>query len=545
MKVCFRKYFSILLFCIFVLNTQFADANSEFKNNLLKLDINKTSPDKVKFSLYTNKSYNDSVVVNRKSDTEYVILMPETANSLTAKPSSGNASDVIKSIEIKTQQYQNNLKGYTKILVTTVKPIEITSNIHVLPPSQVQLSEKEYSELLAQIVKNKSASLNKEMNNLKKIKIKPAATAETKIAKTEKPQKQTALTTEKRTTKNISKKTVSQSDIKKQTAEKETLPQTQELNTQTDKTTQEKGIVKKEPATEGASTPPIGVEQKNITPATTQVSDSNQSKLHRIKNIIVSDLYYIIGIVAAIFITLLFLARKMTKNTHKQKEFFTENLEEKPVSVADFTDKISDDMTWKEKYQTYLDATQVDEKAADESPAAEGLISQNELDGLFGKDAETKINKDSKTEIRGENSGESFSPAPPVEETISPFTEDDLINSLFDEEETSTENIPTDKAKISFAPSPQTQEDEIIKSEYAIDDEKLLYLVDFEEATALVGRIEDEIFVLKKFEEKINAPIQARLNERKGNSTNYMTKIGSFKAIVQVTPEKMDLLIEL
>ena len=60
-----------------------------------------------------------------------------------------------------------------------------------------------------------------------------------------------------------------------------------------------------------------------------------------------------------------------------------------------------------------------------------------------------------------------------------------------------------------------------------------------------MGRIEDEIFILKKFEEKINAPIQARLNERKGNSTNYMTKIGSFKAIVEVTPKKMDLLIEL
>jgi hypothetical protein len=87
--------------------------------------------------------------------------------------------------------------------------------------------------------------------------------------------------------------------------------------------------------------------------------------------------------------------------------------------------------------------------------------------------------------------------------------------------------------------------EEIVKSEFVIDAEKGFYLVDFEDASALVGHIEDEIFVLKRFKQRTNEKIQARLDETTPNSSNYMTRVGKFKGLVEVTPEKMNLLIEL
>jgi hypothetical protein len=138
-------------------------------------------------------------------------------------------------------------------------------------------------------------------------------------------------------------------------------------------------------------------------------------------------------------------------------------------------------------------------------PQDEVAIDSEQIDELFGEDEEYLTE--------------------PTEEMI------DNIEELFYEQPEIVSNI-----------EPQ---DEIVKSEFNIDDEKGFYLVDFEDTTALVGHIDEEIFVLKRFDKKINGPLQARLDERKENSTNYMTKVGSFRGLVEVTPQNMNLLIEL
>jgi len=77
-----NKIFYLLLICILVIKVQYsfvtqAFADQTFENNLLKADFQKNSLGGVKLNLYTNKPYNDKVVVNKKSDFEYVVLMPE------------------------------------------------------------------------------------------------------------------------------------------------------------------------------------------------------------------------------------------------------------------------------------------------------------------------------------------------------------------------------------------------------------------------------------------------------------------------------------
>ncbi len=80
----------------------------------------------------------------------------------------------------------------------------------------------------------------------------------------------------------------------------------------------------------------------------------------------------------------------------------------------------------------------------------------------------------------------------------------------------------------------------VVKSGYNIDENRGFYLVSLDGITALVGRVKEEIFVLKKFDENVNK-LQVRLDE--GNV--YMVKAGDFKSLVDVDENKMGVLIEL
>lgn len=80
----------------------------------------------------------------------------------------------------------------------------------------------------------------------------------------------------------------------------------------------------------------------------------------------------------------------------------------------------------------------------------------------------------------------------------------------------------------------------IVKSGYNIDENRGFYLVKLDGVTALVGRVKEEIFVLKKFDENVEK-LQVRLD----NENVYMVKAGSFKSLVDVDETKMGVLIEL
>lgn len=81
----------------------------------------------------------------------------------------------------------------------------------------------------------------------------------------------------------------------------------------------------------------------------------------------------------------------------------------------------------------------------------------------------------------------------------------------------------------------------IVKSGYNIDSEKGFYVVNLDGVSALVGRIKDNIFVLKKFDYAVDKPIQVRLDY----GTVYIVKVGGFKCLVDVSKEKMGTLIEI
>ena len=81
----------------------------------------------------------------------------------------------------------------------------------------------------------------------------------------------------------------------------------------------------------------------------------------------------------------------------------------------------------------------------------------------------------------------------------------------------------------------------IVKSGYNIDSEKGFYVVNIDGVSALVGRIKDNIFVLKKFDQVVDKPIQVRLD----HGTVYIVRVGGFKCLVDVSKDKMGTLIEI
>lgn len=125
------KYSLIILALLFI--SSVANANDLNTNELLKMDVDQTSENSVKLNIYTDKPYNEQIIVNKKPDNKYVILLPETTNAMSTQPDFSNISN-IKNIDIKTQQYSSLPgKGYTKITIDSKKPIEIIPQAHVKP----------------------------------------------------------------------------------------------------------------------------------------------------------------------------------------------------------------------------------------------------------------------------------------------------------------------------------------------------------------------------------------------------------------------------
>ena len=594
------------------------------------------------------------------------ILLPETANSIMAKPSLKSASNSVNNVEIRTQQYtEQGQKGYTKIVITTSKPVEITSQIQTLKETGYQLSDKDYKELLSQAVKKPVVVAKKPVTATAKKEIKPAVktpikvdaktTATAKKASAKKTQIITAQKpVQKAATKVVQKTAPKAVTAKKQTATKvvtpvvakvskpKTVAKPQVIKQQIKPVASVKPEVKPQGAPQTETQIKQPAEQPSASTAEPQVEPQIQNptmqeplpkvdltpekivqpapaqpvgRIQEYKNIIKNNLYTVVGLASIpliLFLLLLINARKTVKKLRQQKSEFATNLKEQSSTATDYSENITEEMSWKEKFKTYVDTT----KQAEVPAKTEELTPSDnqELDDLFGiEKEETVVGNEEESEEESievspyesspqesqtfespifESSNFESSPQPENYQETQPYNELDEFDELINQEDMNQEEVSIDAlfgedeyeeyengeeteevfneesfdekeydfiSEISEEPEfneemfyeePQVEEageeaNELIKSEFSIDEEKGFYLVDFEDTTALVGHIADEIFVLKKFDEKIEAPIQARLNEKKESSTNYMTKVGNFKALVEVTPTNMNLLIEL
>lgn len=665
-------------------------AESAFTNTLLKVDIHKTLQGGVKIILYTSKPYKDSLNVNARPGGEYVILLPETANALTAKPSLSSVADVLTSVDIRTQQSlaAPGQKGYTKVILYANSPIEITPQAQVLNVDDVRVSDEDFSELFAQSEKKVSpvvaaASKKPQTPTLTKQRMVKAISSpplKTVLAKNEStliPQtaKKTRYSHARKVSKpklasNTATNTVSRvkkperpaikassgletavrSQAKAKSEEKNILPSNaveQKAQNQTQKPEKDAlSVAQGDGQIEEQNSQTV---EDNVAPKAADLAVLQRlaqeekpvelSKIDKAKRFVSEHFYEVLaGLAIPVLLIILLMrgARRTIANIQEQKEIFSSNLDAETVGSKDYTQNISDDMNWREKYQAFQESqnsVQVSAQASSQSPTQSfdtqaGPIEypsapSEELDGLFSEDdlddieaaqesdfdseidlitgfeteqtpvsdfsasqhavAESFAPEDfeslddfgslSETPLRFNQSGPDVSAAEIFGEEGESFasyeTDNDVvlagesqIFSNFDKEfsevapassdiedlfssHDQTTGTPFEQSVLGSQPVQSEQEDEMVKSKVEIDANKGFFLVDYEGTTSLVGQIGEEIFLLKRFDNPIKGKLQARLNESKGGVSDYMVRVNSFKAIVQVAPEGMNLLIEL
>ena len=143
-----KNKLSVLLMASLI-TTNLVFAGDAYKNNVVDVKVNKESSNAVKVTIYTDRPYTEPVVVNKKANNKYVILMPETKSSLKSAPSVSNVSGTVSNVTVNTQAVSGG-KGYTKIIITSEKAIT------VVPHTQQLSSTAKHTQTATQTAQQKA-----------------------------------------------------------------------------------------------------------------------------------------------------------------------------------------------------------------------------------------------------------------------------------------------------------------------------------------------------------------------------------------------------
>jgi len=145
-----KKYIPGIVITMFlglwgVFNADTMALDSDYKNNLLKVDVVKANDGSYKVDLFTQKPYNEPIKVIKKSDTNYYILLPETYHSITSVGTTGD----INKVDVKLFPYagQDLNNGYTKINISTSKPVTFSANVRTAGKQTPHIDSKKLAQL--------------------------------------------------------------------------------------------------------------------------------------------------------------------------------------------------------------------------------------------------------------------------------------------------------------------------------------------------------------------------------------------------------------
>lgn len=624
-------------------------------NNLVQLDLKKSSNNSVNVTLFTSNGYNDNVMVRKKSDNKYVILIPKVQSSGYSASNLNGVRDLVSNVDVKTVNDTNG--GYTKVTLITTKPLDIKTSAQKSSP--VTEEQKEYKTLIAQAnaIKN---NITPQQKHAQKTEITVNKAAASVTQKTN--------------------KTTTQTNSAKQIEKQKNAPKIKltEVNPQAKKEKQDRQIrraqlaeliqeVKQEKIAEHITDKTVAPavpapapvvnnvpvqEVKDIKEMPKVEQPKKTSILSKIKHKAKKGLKPV-GITLASLFGLIFISRlirAIAATTKEVKASFVDQLAQNHSNSESFKySNITDDdeLSWQEKYKRYLDASAKPVPRAGNKgnytfiktpaePVRKLNRKRNDLEKMVTEIAKSHTNEiqpeivevqneddaiqkaikfkafdshratldtTSRDKIRSrfkkyENElplheqknvelGKSILHSNPrklkganldvadVDKNRIKYDPSDYIMSSVDEylsildkesekapQQVSIEQTPVlpavkaiDKTEIRPIAKSQTnpitkQHSEtkasylnglIVKSGYNIDNNKGFYIVNVDGKSALIGKVNDEVFVLKRFDSNVTNPIQVRHD----NANVYMVKAGGFKSLVEVTNDKMGVLIEL
>lgn len=132
----------------------FAAAEASSSNNLLQMDVKKSSAaNSVDVTFYTTADAANSIVT-RKANNKYVVLLPNISGSGSVVPGLGGVKDLITNVDVKN--VNDGIGGYTKVTFETTKPVNIKTYMKKTAP--LTQAQKDYHNLIAQ--NNKPAVQN-------------------------------------------------------------------------------------------------------------------------------------------------------------------------------------------------------------------------------------------------------------------------------------------------------------------------------------------------------------------------------------------------
>lgn len=354
-------------------------ANAE-NNNLVQLDLKRSSNNSVDVTLFTSNNYNDNILVRKKSDNKYVILIPKVQSNGYSSSSLTGVKDLVSNVDVKTVNDTNG--GYTKVTLITTKPLDIKTNTQKSSP--VTAEQKEYKTLIAQA--------NAVKNNI----AKPASQPQKIVQKTEVTvnkavqNKNASKQTIQKSTKNITTQKTKQENItpikteipKIQEAQKVVKPdiKLKEINPEkTDRQVRKEYLAELIQETklqkELEQAPQENLSNTNTIAGTTfdepvkDISElpieNNLTLKEKIKNKLIAfknsnlpkpikfGLLPILG-----FIFVLNLIKASLIKSKELKDSFIEHLAKRPpiLNTVKYNNIVNNsELSWQEKYQRYLD----------------------------------------------------------------------------------------------------------------------------------------------------------------------------------------------
>lgn len=358
-----------------LLGLGFLPLSAYSNNSLTQLDIKKSisSDSTLNVTIYTSSPYDDNVAVSKKTDNKYVILMPNVSGVSQSRPDLSGLHDVISDIDIKSIQDGEN--GYTKVTLTTTKPVTIKTATKRSAPLTAE--QKAYKNLIAQSRVNKPVSNTNTSSPKTTIKFsnpEPVKATPTPPAAVEKQETKPLIALESldftaNTTKEINLKPVKNKDTVKSEA-----PAKVDVNSDLGKhapmgiPVANNELLK---PTEQRIHSGVDIAPKVKTPDTVKASEDISDKyINKIKNSI-SDktnkriapnmlTTFAVLLCSILGLTFLFkLIKKSIEHSNFLKQSFKENLLSKPVEVKNYDDIVNDsDLSWQEKYQKYVNDTE-------------------------------------------------------------------------------------------------------------------------------------------------------------------------------------------
>ena len=370
----------ILLLCLSL--TNFTGSQALAENTLNQIDVRKNSSDGLEFTLYTSSPYADNVVVTKKSDNKYVILMPNVNNAPNAKPDFSSVKDVVSDVDVRA--VNDGQGGYTKVTVITNRPVDIkTSTAKAAPVTQEQ---REYRALIAQ-QKSKPAAPPMvqtqqpvhQNTGFKLPEIQPTKTAadlasakdalskivpETNPVKSETVKKAEAKPA-------VAKKAEPKKEVQQPKKENNIKPVSVKKTEQPKTETKAVKAVKSEPAKN------TEVKKDSVKPETTKTETKQEQKVKSTENAaekvsaakatllgrMPQNMPLTIALILIpllCIITLFNIIRASLKNSQLLKKSFMENISKRPQkAAAQNYDNIinNENLSWQEKYQQYVDVS--------------------------------------------------------------------------------------------------------------------------------------------------------------------------------------------